>query len=79
MIRMRTIAQAVEHFKAQDPDTCLTEWYIRGLVKRGVVPCHKAGNKKYLVNLDALEAYLASPPAEEPHLHLNGRIRRVDL
>lgn len=75
MTRMRTIAQTIAHFRAQDPDTYINEWYLRGLVKGGAIPCHKAG-RRILINLDALEAYLANPPAENCEIDSYGKIRR---
>lgn len=44
MIRMRTISQTVEYFKAQDPDTYVNEWYLRGLLKQGAFPYHKVSD-----------------------------------
>lgn len=61
MARMRTISATIEHLKNLDPDTAVTEFWLRGLLASGAVPYHKAG-KKFLVNLDALETYLANPP-----------------
>ncbi len=54
----RTIRDAAAHFRAKDPDTALTEYAIRTLVRTGTVPCARVG-KKYLVSLEALEAYLS--------------------
>ena len=57
MLHTRTIREAAVWFKSQDPQTCLTETAIRTLVRGGKVPSVKVG-KKYLVTLEALEAYL---------------------
>lgn len=65
MIRTRTIREAAEHFKSVDPQTALTEYAIRTLLRTGKVPCAKVG-KKYLVTIEALEAYLAGTAAAEP-------------
>ena len=62
MLHTRTIREAAVWFKSQDPQTCLTETAIRTLVRSGKVPSVRVG-KKYLVTLEALEAYLASPEA----------------
>lgn len=63
MIRTRTIREAAEYFKSVDPQTSLTEYAIRTLLRTGKVPCVRIG-KKYLVTIEALEAYLAG--ASEP-------------
>ncbi len=57
MLRTRTIKEAAAYFKAQDPQTCLTETAIRTLLRTGKVPCARVG-KKYLVTLEALEQFL---------------------
>ena len=59
MIRTRTIKDAATYFKSVDPQTALTEYAIRTLLRTGKVPCVRMG-KKYLVTIEALEAYLAS-------------------
>lgn len=58
MIRTRTIREAAAYFREEDPQTCLTETAIRTLLRTGAVPSIRVG-KKYLVTLEALEAYLA--------------------
>ncbi len=58
MPRMRTIAEAAKHVRATDPSTALTETAIRRLVVNGTLPCVRIGTK-YLLDLDALEAFLA--------------------
>ncbi len=65
MIRTRTIREAAEYFKSADPQTSLTEYAIRTLLRTGMVPCVRVG-KKYLVTIEALEAYLAGSTAVEP-------------
>lgn len=74
--RMRTIQQAVKYFKQVDPDTCISEWYLRQLVRTNKIKCHRAGNK-YLINIDYLEKFLDSPPDNEPAGKEIGIIRRV--
>lgn len=49
--RMRTVAKIVAEIKALDPDTEVTEFYIRQLAKEGAVPVVWAG-RKALINLD---------------------------
>lgn len=74
--RMRTIAQTVRYFKQVDPETCISEWYLRQLVRTKKIKCHMAGNK-YLINIDCLEKYLENPPDTETTSKELGIIRRV--
>ena len=59
MVHSRTIREAAAHFREVDPHTSLTETAIRNLLRKGLVPCARVG-RKYLVTIEALEAYLAS-------------------
>ena len=61
MPRMRTVQEAMKHVKATDPATAFTETALRRLLTSGMLPCVKIGTK-YLINLDALEAFLAGDP-----------------
>ena len=56
--RMRGLSEAVKELKEQDPKTALTEHALRIMVKSGVLPCIRAGNK-YLINMAVLERYLS--------------------
>lgn len=56
---VRTIKDAATYFKTVDPQTGLNECAIRRLLRSGAVPCVKIG-KKYLVTIEALEAYLST-------------------
>ena len=58
MIRARTIKEAAAYFRTVDPETSLTEFAIRTLLRSGKVPCARIG-KKYIVSIEALEAFLA--------------------
>lgn len=65
-MRARTIREAASYFRETDPQTCLTETAIRRLISSGVVPSARVG-RKYLVTVEALEAYLSGavqPPAK---------------
>lgn len=62
MVRARTIHEAAAYFQEKDPQTCLTETAIRTLLRTGAVPSARVG-KKYLVTLEALEAYLTPDTA----------------
>lgn len=57
-MRTRTIREAAAYFRETDPQTCLTETAIRRLICSGVVPSARVG-RKYLVTVEALEAYLS--------------------
>lgn len=76
--RMRTAPKIVAEIKALDPETEVTEYYVRQLVKAGAVPVVWAGNKA-LINLndvlDLLRVGAAPPQAEVPTV---GGIRRID-
>ena len=56
---VRTIKDAAMYFKTVDPQTAMNEYAIRRLLRSGAVPCVKIG-KKYLVTIEALEAYLST-------------------
>ncbi len=58
--RMRTVHEAAAELKQMDANTAVTEYHIRQLAINNIIPRVKAG-KKYLINLDALIAYLADP------------------
>jgi len=58
MPRMRTIREALLHVRTTDPETALTETALRRLLITGTVPSVRVG-VKYLINLDALDAFLA--------------------
>lgn len=76
--RMRTAPKIVAEIKALDPETEVTEYYVRQLVKAGAVPVVWAGNKA-LINLndvlDLLRVGAAPPQAEAPTV---SGIRRID-
>lgn len=64
MLRMRTIEQAAAEIKKTDPDTAITKYAIRQLVISHEIPSITRGNK-YLINLDALLAYLGGETKPE--------------
>ncbi len=76
--RMRTAARIVEELKALDPETEVTEFFIRQLAKEGTVPVVWAG-RKALINLndilDLMRLGTAHPTEETPAV---GGIRRID-
>lgn len=76
--RMRTAAKIVAEIKALDPDTDVTESWVRRMAKQGTVPVIWAGSKA-LINLDdvldLMRLGTARPSAETPTV---GGIRRID-
>lgn len=80
--RMRTAAKVIAEIKALDPDSDVTEYCIRQMIKDGVVPVLKTGNKA-LVNLDDVLALLrvgSKPtPAPAPGPATVGGIRRINV
>lgn len=71
--RMRTINEAAAEIRALDPHTAVTPHFIRQLILDGKIPSVMAG-RKYLVNLDGLQEYLANPSPGEV---LQPGIRRI--
>lgn len=76
MARMRTIKQAIQSIKEQDPESCFSEWWLRQLVRSGKLKSHRAGNR-YLIDLDFLEEYLKNPPRSEENKRPLGVIRKI--
>lgn len=76
MPRIRTIMQTVQCLKQQDPGSCVSEWWLRQLIKTGKLKCHKAGNK-FLIDLDYLEEFLKNPPSEPSVINEYGKLRQV--
>ena len=79
MVRTRNIREAAAYFQEADPHTCLTEtafFYIlslaltltetaiRTLLRTGAVSSARVG-RKYLVTIEALEAYLEGSAGPE--------------
>ena len=76
--RMRTAPKIVAEIKALDPETEVTEYYVRQLVKAGAVPVVWAGNKA-LINLnDVLDLLRIGTPQPQAVPQTVGGIRRID-
>ena len=73
---MRTIKQAVQQIKQDDPESCISEWWIRQLVKSDKLKCHKAGNR-HILDMEALEKFLKNPPTIEEVKQLSGVLRKI--
>lgn len=59
----RTIDKAASEILAADPNTAITKWMLRSLIRTGEIPSVKRGNR-YLVALEDIEAYLANVAAQ---------------
>lgn len=57
IIRSRTVKECLEYIKTLDPDTAITEWFIRTLCKDNKIQYFASG-KKLLINLDNLISYI---------------------
>lgn len=55
--RYRTVKQCYEEIKKADPNSVISEYFIRQLCKSGKIACKQSGNKIF-VNLDSLIDYL---------------------
>lgn len=76
--RMRTAPKIVAEIKALDPETEITEYYVRQLVKAGTVPVVWAGNKA-LINLnDVLDLLRMGTPPPQVAPQTVGGIRKID-
>lgn len=59
-----TVKDAAHRIKDECPGTAISEHYLRQLIKDGILPELKAGNK-LLINLDVLIEYLTNPESEK--------------
>lgn len=76
--RMRTAAKIVAELRALDPETDVSEYWVRQRIKSGDFPVVWAGNKA-LVNLDdVLELLHMGTRKQEPEPCTVGGIRRID-
>ena len=58
-MKARKINTSLEEIKAEDPNTCLTEYAIRQIVKNGEIS-HIRRGRKILIDLDELKEYLSN-------------------
>lgn len=73
---MRTLTETMSYIRKQDPETCITPYALRRMVKSGEVPSFRSG-AKYLINIDTLENYLNTPLAAADNGQGYGKIRRI--
>ena len=80
MNRMRSIAEAYQLLKEEDPGSKVTVCMLRRLAADGPIPSVRSG-RKILLNYDTLLAYLSRPyAADKPQSNAAvGGIRPVDL
>ena len=55
---IRTIDKAYDELKKRDTNTAISRYLVRQMVRTGMVPSMKSGNKQ-LVDVDVLEKYVA--------------------
>ena len=60
MVRVRSIPEACQMLKADDPDSRVTVSMLRRWVADGTIPCIRVG-RKILLNYDTVLAYLSTP------------------
>lgn len=73
--RMRTIRQAIAEIKRSDPQTAFSERALRQAIADGFIPVVHVGERKRLVNMEAVEAYLHGRNSDTPPEI--GSIRRI--
>lgn len=80
LAKMRTVKQAYQIIRKEDPESCISEYYIRTLVKTNPkqIGVFKSGSK-FLINFDLLMDFLNNQSIEEDEIPFNdyGKIRRV--
>lgn len=74
MPRMRLVKDAYEQLRKDDPDTNITMYALRTIVKSGVVPTVKLG-RKTLVNYDSLLEFFRN--GDDVKSQSIGTIRKV--
>lgn len=52
---LRTVDGCLEFIKRYDPDSIVSSFYIRELIRNGEIKCKKSGNKIYINLIDLLE------------------------
>ena len=57
MEKLRTIDKVIVELKKADPETALTEWALRQLVKDGKIPVMMIGSKQ-LLSMESVEKYI---------------------
>lgn len=76
MARMRTLKQAIAYIQAEDPQTNLTLYALRRLIKSGEFKNAIYTGKKIIIDVDSLSAFLSNPQHYEND-NSNKSIRRI--
>lgn len=63
MLTLRAPRAAARYFKDRDPNTAISESYIRRLVKNGDIPTIRNGTK-ILVSIESIDKYLSEQLTE---------------
>lgn len=58
-MQIRGIKPGIEEIKAEDPNSCLTEYAVRQMVANGEIS-HIRRGRKILIDLDELKEYLSN-------------------
>lgn len=75
--RMRTVDEAYNLLKSEDPETAISKNHIQKIVKQQLIPVTFAG-KKQLIDYDFLLEYLSNPKhLENKKEQSNGNIRKI--
>lgn len=74
--RMRTVTQCLDYFRKEDPETSISEYYLRMLIKQKKIPVFMAGVKQ-LINLDILIEYLSYNQTDDSTTLCGYGIRKV--
>lgn len=73
--KMRLIREIYEELHNADPDSAITMYALRQLVKSGKIPCTKVG-RKMLINYNDVLDYFKTHPETTAPIEI-GEIRRV--
>ena len=76
---MRTITGAIEYLREKDPQTDITEHFLRVEIRAGRLPGVRRAGKKYLLNMEALEYFLAGEESETVNVKEFGKLRKVSF
>lgn len=76
MVKMRSVSEAYETLKREDPSTAITQSGLRRLVKTGKIPSIRIG-RRILVNYNSMLYYLNNPTVEVIPDQTYGKIRKI--
>lgn len=79
LAKMRTIKQLVKHYKDNDPESPISEWEVRRLVKSGELKHRIVGNSKVIIDLNYFDEFIKgsnNKEDENPNITY-GTLRKV--